>query len=84
MGGIRKPYSGTLGHGLKRGSLVKHIKHGLTYVGGFFKDRISLHSLTDGKRLCQNAKPSECKFLAFNSWRAALPLPAKPGSLLVA
>jgi RRXRR protein len=83
-GGIRKPYGGTRSLGFKRGGLVKHVKHGLVYVGGFLKGRISLHSLIDGKRLCQNAKPSECKFLAFNSWRAALPLSAKPGSLLAA
>jgi hypothetical protein len=45
-------YGGTLSHGFKRGSLVKHSKLGITYVGGYLKDRISLHSLTDGKRLC--------------------------------
>jgi RRXRR protein len=69
-GGIRKPYGGTLSHGFKRGSLVKHVKHGLSYVGGYLKDRISLHSLVDGKRLCQNAKPLDCKFLSYNSWRS--------------
>lgn len=36
--------------GLKRGSLVKHVKHGLCYVGGTSKGRISLHDMT-GKRL---------------------------------
>jgi hypothetical protein len=71
-GEMRKPYGGTLSHGFKRGSLVKHSKLGITYVGGYLKDRISLHSLTDGKRLCQNAKPSDCKFLAFNAWRTRL------------
>jgi len=69
-GGIRKPYGGTRSLGFKRGSLVKHPKYGLAYVGGFLKDRISLHSLVDGHRLCQNAKPSDVRFLAFNSWRA--------------
>lgn len=69
-GGIRKPYGGTRSHGFKRGSLVKHQKWGLAYVGGFLKDRISLHSLTDGKRLTQQAKPIECLFLTYNSWRA--------------
>ncbi|WP_460036205.1 RRXRR domain-containing protein [Methylothermus subterraneus] len=71
-GGIRMPYGGTRSLGFKRGSLVKHPRFGVTYVGGFMKDRISLHRLTDGKRLCRNAKPSDCKFLAFNSWRARL------------
>jgi len=68
-GGKRKSYGGTRSHGFKRGSLVRHPKHGLAYVGGCLKDRISLHGLKDGKRVCQNAKPSETKFLAYNTWR---------------
>jgi len=71
-GGVRMPYGGTRSHGYKRGSLVKHPKWGIAYVGGVLKDRISLHQLADGKRLCQNARPSDCKFLAFNSWRTRL------------
>ena len=58
-----------MSHGFKRGSLVRHPKHGVSYVGGKLKDRVSLHSLGTGKRLCQNAKPSDCKFLAYNTWR---------------
>lgn len=68
-GGIRKPYGGTLSHGFKRGSLIKHAKFGLSYGGGFLKDRISLHSVVTGKRLTQHAKPSDCLFLSFNTWR---------------
>ena len=71
-GGIRSQYGGTRSHGFKRGSLVKHPKYGVTYVGGCSKDRISLHRITDGARLCQNARPSDCEFLAFNSWRTRL------------
>lgn len=75
-GGIRKPYGGTRSLGFKRGSLVKHPKYGPTYVGGLLKDRISLHSVATGKRLTQQAKPCDCQFLTFNSWRAALlPMP---------
>ncbi|MFN3920060.1 MAG: RRXRR domain-containing protein [Methylohalobius sp.] len=74
-GSIRRPYGGTRSLGFKRGSLVKHPKYGVCFVGGTMRDRISLHSLADGKRLCQNAKPLECKFLAFNTWRTRL-LPA--------
>jgi hypothetical protein len=44
----------------------------MAYVGGSLNNRISLHSPMDGTRLCQNARPSECKFLAFASWRARL------------
>lgn len=71
-GGVRKLYGGTRSLGFKRGSLVKHSTFGLTYVGGTSKNRISLHSLPDGQRLCQTANPIDCKFLAFNSWRTRL------------
>ena len=72
-GGVRSPYGGTLSQGLKRGGIVKHPKYGTCYVGGedIEKSRISLHSLATGKRLCQNAKPLDIKFLSFNSWRLA-------------
>ena len=56
-------------------SMVTHPQHGLVYVGGTLRDRISLYSVEDKSRLCQNARPSDCKFLAFASWRARL-LPA--------
>ena len=71
-GGIRKPYGGTRSNGFKRGSLVQHLKHGLVYVGGCLKERISLHSLATGKRLTQTAKTEDCLFLAYNSWRTRL------------
>ena len=70
-GGLRKPYGTTNSLGFKRGSLVKHLKWGLCYVGGYLKDRISLHSLSTGKRLTQLAKPGDCKFLSYSSWRWA-------------
>jgi hypothetical protein len=69
-GGKRKPYGSTRSMGFKRGSLVRHIKHGLTYIGGELKGRISLHSLATGQRLCQNALPAETTFLAYSTWRA--------------
>src|SRR5208337_1985535 len=53
-GGIRKREGSTNSLGFKRGSLVKHIRVGLAYVGGFTKDRISLHSVQTGERLGQN------------------------------
>ena len=70
-GGYRRPYGGSLSQGLKRGGIVKHVKYGKCYVGGqnVEKKRISLHSLATGVRLTQNAKVSDCKFLAYNSWR---------------
>jgi hypothetical protein len=67
--GVRLHYGGTMSLGLKRGSLVKHKKHNLAYVGGHSNDRISLHTLQDGKRVFQNIKPNDCKFLTYMSWR---------------
>jgi len=71
-GGIRKLYGGTRSLGFKRGSLVTHPKYGIAYIGGAMGGRLSLHSTGDGGRLCQNAQPSECKFLAYGSWRTRM------------
>lgn len=35
VGSVRSRYGGTRSNSLKRGSLVKHSKYGLTYVGGY-------------------------------------------------
>ena len=61
-GGFRKAYGGTRSLGFKRGSLVKHVKYGLAYVGGFSKDRLSLHSVADGRRLGRTSGPSTAHF----------------------
>lgn len=75
-GGIRSPYGGTKSLGFKRGSIVQHPKHGVAYIGGTSGGRISLHRSLDGKRLCQNAKPSDIRFKAYSTWRTyLLPLP---------
>jgi hypothetical protein len=66
---FRRNYGGTRSNGFKRGSIIRHKKRGIVYVGGAQRDRISLYSLESGKRLCENAKPEDCKFLAYNSWR---------------
>ncbi len=77
-GHIRSRYGGTISAGFKRGSVVKHPKFGFRYVGGWLssptkkdpnRKTISLHCLNTGKRLTQNAIPSECKFKAYSSWR---------------
>jgi hypothetical protein len=68
-GGVRRLYGGTRSLGFKRGSLVKHPKCGLCYVGGTTENRVSLHSINDGRRLCQNAKLADCIFLFRLSWR---------------
>ena len=69
-GGKRPRYGGTTWKGLVKNTLVKHVKHGITRISGFGKKGISLYSL-QGKRLCQNAKISDCKVLTrlnFNYW----------------
>ncbi len=68
-GGKRHNYGGTMSLGLKRGSLVKHKDRGLVYVGGSSKGKISLHSISDGKRLGQSFGVNDCKFLSYNSWK---------------
>ena len=68
-GGERLPYGGTRSNGFKRGSLVRHAKWGLAYVGGLLKDRVSLHHIESGKRLTQNAKLADCRFLTYNIWK---------------
>lgn len=69
VGGIRSHYGGTRSLGLKRGSLVKHPKYGLTYVGGCPDGRISLHSISSGKRITHKAKPEQTTFVCYNPWR---------------
>jgi hypothetical protein len=71
-GGIRKPYGSTQSHQFERGSLVQHVKYGLAYIGGYLRDRISLHNVETGMRLAQQAKPAECKFRTYNTWRRFL------------
>lgn len=67
--GVRKPYGGTRSMGLSRGTLVRHIKYGLVYIGGTMKARVSLHGLITGKRVTQSAKPEDCKILTRIAWR---------------
>jgi hypothetical protein len=62
-GGVRKRYGGTVSLGLKRGTLVRHVRYGLCYIGGFLGNRFSLHDLRSGERLTQNARREEFKVL---------------------
>ena len=77
-GHIRSRYGGTMSAGFKRGSIIKHPKFGFCYIGGWqesptkknpSRKTISLHCLNTGKRLTQNALPTECKFKGYSSWR---------------
>ena len=72
----RKPYGGTRSLGFTRGTLVQHPKYGLAFVGGTLDGRVSLHHQLTGNRLCQNAKPAECRVRTILRWRARLlPVP---------
>jgi len=71
-GNVRRPYGGTRSMGLSRGTLVKHIKFGLTYIGGTLKERVSLHSLRTGKRVTQGAKVEDCSILTVIRQRGTL------------
>lgn len=70
IGGERRLYGGTMSLGFKRGSLVKHKKYNIAYVGGFSeKTGISLHRLLDNERICRTAKRKDIKFLSYNNYR---------------
>lgn len=77
--GRRRPYGGTMSAGIKRGTLVKHPKWGLTYVGGTDGNRVSLHHINTGKRLCQNARVEDLKLYTTIKY---LQEPAKAGAFL--
>jgi hypothetical protein len=71
-GGDRTPYGSTRSLGFTRGTLVQHAKYGFVYVGGTLHGRLSLHALTDGKRLSQKARPTDCRPRVVLRWRARL------------
>jgi len=71
-GGVRKQYGTTRSLGLNRGTLVKHKKLGLTYVGGTSKRGLSLHDVKTGKRLTQDAKKTDCVLLSNIRWRTQI------------
>lgn len=50
-------------------SLGGRSPYGVCYVGGSSNGRLSLHSLQDGKRLTQGARPENCICLTRVSWR---------------
>jgi hypothetical protein len=68
-GGIRRANGSTRSKGLKRGSVVKNIKHGICYIGGCCKGNISLHSLKSGKRISSKTKFENIEFKTYSSWR---------------
>ena len=70
-GGTRRNYGGTMSLGIVRGTLVKHVKHGIALVGGTSKGRISLHDVKTNKRICRSAKLEDIKLLTQLKWNIA-------------
>lgn len=70
-GNIRKNYGGTRSLGIERGTLVKHLKWGLSLVGGTSKGMISLNNLKTNQRICQNAKLKDLTILTNLKWNIA-------------
>lgn len=68
IGGIRRAYGSTRSMGFRRGSIVAHPKYGTCTIGGTSNNRISLHNLHTGKRLCQNASHSDITFKSYNNY----------------
>ncbi len=68
--GIRTRYGGTISLGFKKNTLVRHLKYGLSLIGGNTKGRLSLHNIRTGKRICQNAKSIDLTIVSYNlKWR---------------
>ncbi len=70
-GGLRRNYGSTRSGELSRGTLIKHPKWGVTYLGGNSKGRVSLHNVESGKRLCQSVKVEDLVTLTRLAWRTA-------------
>jgi hypothetical protein len=76
-GAVRRREGGTISLGLKRGTLVKHIKYGFCYVGGNLKNRFSLHNLKTGQRITQRATREDFKVLTRIAFRTQFLPPLK-------
>jgi hypothetical protein len=58
-----------MSEGLVRGTLVKTNKYGVVYIGGAANGKVSVHDIKNGKRLAQNVRVNNCKFLSYNKLR---------------
>jgi hypothetical protein len=66
--GIRRNYGGTLSLGIKRGTLVKHSKHGFCLVGGNSNNRVTLQCVFTNKRVSRHVKKEDLKILTNLKW----------------
>lgn len=72
-GGARRRHGGTVSLGLRRGTQVLHPRFGFCYVGGHTGDRLSLHSMRDGRRLTKQCRLEDLTALTPCSWRVWAP-----------
>ena len=68
-GGKRPRYGGTRCLGYAKGTLVKHVKHGIAVICGFQNNGLSLQPINGGKRICLSAKIEDCKILTRLNFR---------------
>ena len=68
-GGKRPRYGGTRCLGYAKGTLVKHVKHGIAVICGFQNNGLSLQPIDGGKRICLSAKIEDCKILTRLNFR---------------
>jgi len=77
-GAVRRREGGTISLGLKKGTLVKHIKYGFCYIGGNMKEKLfSLHSLKTGRRITQRATRKDFEVLTKIAFRTQFLPPLK-------
>ena len=67
-GGARRQYGTTITAGKPRGTLLRHKKYGLCYLGGYRKGGASLHNM-QGLRIARDVKIEDCKFLCILKWK---------------
>ena len=46
-----------------------HKKYGLTYIGGTYKGKLTLHDIKTRKRLSRDTRKENCKILTNLKWR---------------
>ena len=68
-GGKRPRYGGTRCLGYAKGTLVKHVKHGIAVICGFQNNGLSLQPIDGGKRICLSARIEDCKILTRLNFR---------------
>jgi hypothetical protein len=72
-GNKRRRKGGTTCLGFKRGSIVKHVKYGITYIAGWQEtisgNRLRLKNIGTGEDVSRHIKPEDIKFLCYSSWR---------------